>query len=377
MQGVYSDKKKFILFEIFLIILFWLLIFASPLFLGHTNDGFDWNHIFKVWKERSVLLLLFIANRFILVPLLFLKHRRILYLIIASLLVGTATTGLFFYYQKPSPGMKDKPVSLRIAEDSRNNGSDLSYSPDPAKEAGSGYVEKRPEPIPAYINLLIYSLLLFGFDTGLKTISKWVFAEQQRIILEKENMENQLAFLKSQVSPHFFMNTMNNIHALIDIDPVEAKKSVIKLSGLMSYLLYESDQPLCPLKREVDFITSYVSLMKLRYSGEVTISLSIPEKLPEKSVPPLLFISLLENAFKYGISYMHDSFVKIELSISDTKLRLFITNSINRGKVRQSGKGIGIENTRKRLDLIFREKYSLETTDMDNIFTTCLIIPLL
>ena len=234
----------------------------------------------------------------------------------------------------------------------------------------------RPEPVPAYINLLILSVLVFGFDTGLKITSKWVHSEQLRMNLEKENIETQLAFLKYQLSPHFFMNTLNNIHSLIDIDAVEAKKSVIELSNLMRHLLYESDNEMSPVKSEVDFIKSYVDLMRLRYSNEVKITLKVPNLIPDKSIPPLLFISLLDNAFKHGISYVSESFVEIELVIKPDRLCFKITNSKIKEVSNRSVPGIGIVNTRKRLDLLYKENYTLDITDRGNIFITNLTIPI-
>lgn len=222
---------------------------------------------------------------------------------------------------------------------------------------------------------MILSVLVIGFDTGLKTASKWIRSEQQRIILEKDNIETRLAFLKHQISPHFFMNTLNNIHSLIDIDKVEAKKAVIKLSNLMRHLLYDSDDDFSPLKSEVDFIRSYVDLMRIRYSKDVKITLALPEEIPDKSIPPLIFISLLENAFKHGISYVNPSFINIELSIYQSLLHFRIQNSNSRESSKTNPSGIGITNTRKRLDLLYGDNYILEITDKGDTFVTDLTIP--
>jgi hypothetical protein len=375
MQEISKNIRKFNLFEISLISLLWLLLFASPLLLGQSGGGIDWFHVFKVWKEHSVLLVLFLINRFVLLPYLFFRNRRALYMVAASLLVAVAVAGMYLYYRKPAAKTDRKPPENSISENTgdRNPGQNL-RPPQRQQRRGPGK-PVQPEPIPAYINLLLLSVLIFGFDTGLKTASKWVYSEQQRIILEKENVETQLSFLKHQISPHFFMNTLNNIHSLIDVDATEAKKSVIKLSNLMRHLLYESELEMSPLKKEVEFIRSYIDLMKLRYSRDVRISLKIPDTIPDKSVPPLLFISLIENAFKHGISYLQESFIDIELSFASDKLQLVITNSKSKRDIKESETGIGIENTRKRLDLLFKDKYTLDITDRGDIFITNLTIP--
>jgi hypothetical protein len=375
MTDISNNIKKLNLFELSIILLFWILLFASPLILGQSNGGIDWKHVFKIWTEHSILLTLFLINRFILLPFLFFRNKRTVYIISVFCLISIAVVGMYIYNRTPALRNERKPIANSISND-RLKGSPESLPPPQRHNRSKPSDSSRPEPVPAYINLLILSVLVFGFDTGLKITSKWVHSEQLRMNLEKENIETQLAFLKHQVSPHFFMNTLNNIHSLIDIDSVEAKKSVIKLSNLMRHLLYESDNEMSPVKSEVDFIKSYIDLMRLRYSNEVKITLKVPNLIPDKSIPPLLFISLLDNAFKHGISYVSESFVEIELAIKPDKLCFKITNSKNKEISNKSVPGIGIENTRKRLDLLYKENYTLDITDRGNIFITNLTIPI-
>jgi hypothetical protein len=372
-----NNIKKLKTFELSVIIIFWVLLFGSPLIVGNPDGGIDWKHVFKIWTEHFILFTLFILNRFVLLPFLFFRNRQRLYIISAFLIITVAVAGMFLYNKNPALRTERKPLPVNSEIDIRPR-KEPALTPPPSwnvRPRPSG--NSRPEPIPAYVNLLILSVLVFGFDTGLKMTSKWVLSEQQRINLEKENVETQLTFLKNQISPHFFMNTLNNIHSLIDIDAVEAKKSVIRLSNLMRHLLYESDNEISPVKSEVDFIRSYVELMRLRYSDEVKITLKVPEKLPDKSIPPLLFISLLDNAFKHGISYVSKSFVEIELTFASDKLSFRIINSkVKETANNRSVSGIGIVNTRKRLDLLYNDSYTLDLTDSGNIFITNLTIPI-
>ena len=190
-------------------------------------------------------------------------------------------------------------------------------------------------------------------------------------------MEIQLAFLRNQISPHFFMNTLNNIHALIDINTEDAKESVIKLSKLMRYLLYDSDHGKVPLSKEVEFIRSYVELMKLRYSDKVLINLSFPEIIPSMDISPMLFTSIVENAFKYGVSYQHESFIDILMNTDVNDLHFRIRNSVHlsEGKENESG-GIGLVNLQKRLDLIYGKNHSITTAQSNDIFEINIRIPL-
>ena len=224
-------------------------------------------------------------------------------------------------------------------------------------------------------NSFIIGLLIVGFDAGFRMNFRWTRLEQERTELEKENIENQLAFLRNQVSPHFFMNTLNNIHSLIDIDTEEAKEAIIKLSKLMRHLLYDSEAEKIPLKNELDFIGSYIKLMKLRFSDKVNIELDIPDHIPQKSIPPLLFTSFVENAFKHGISYEKSSFIKIRFLFTDDRLTFKLNNSISEKKNMGSG-GIGIENSRKRLDILYGKDYQLDINETGTEYHLTLNLPL-
>ncbi len=218
---------------------------------------------------------------------------------------------------------------------------------------------------------------MIGFDAGLSFAGKWLQAEQNKIILEKENVENKMAFLQNQVSPHFFMNTLNNIHALVDINTEEAKEAIIRLSNMMAYMLYESQTDKISIQKEIDFVKSYVELMKLRFSEEVDINVEIPEKLPEIAIPPLLTISFIENAFKHGVSYEEPSFIHIKYVFKKDHLYFELKNSNHSKQEKNANSGIGLENARKRLALIYTTNYELNINQPDNkVFSVSLKLPL-
>lgn len=235
---------------------------------------------------------------------------------------------------------------------------------------------KPPRELPPFISFFVISVLIVGFDTGLRLSVKWVHSEQMRTFVEKENMQTQLAFLRNQVSPHFFMNTLNNIHSLIDIDTGEAKESIIRLSKLMRHLLYDSEAEEIPIRKEITFIKNYVDLMRLRFSEKIEIDLQIPTQVPDKSIPPLLFTSFVENAFKHGISYQKSVFIHISFLYIDDCLHFRIRNSYYRTGSEIGHSGIGIANSRKRLDLIYGDQYNLDIEDKENEFIVNLIIPI-
>ena len=364
-----KKQYNFTSFEPFIIIAFWALLFASPLLFGRFQEEIDWEHISKVWINYLPLLGVFLINRFFLLPKLFFNGKRTTYFI-ATVTLIIFTTFAYYSFEKTNIPSRKRPLERMENSKFQNTPPKFSENRPPPNNG-----ENRPQPIPGYANFLILAALLVGFDAGLQISMRWSKLEQEKFKLQKENVENQLAFLKNQVSPHFFMNTLNNIHALVDIDAEESKKAIIKLSHLMRHLLYDSEGASNSIDKEIDFIESYIELMRLRFSEKVKITFEIPSEIPDKKIPPLLFTSLLENAFKHGISYKEASFINISLSFSEGKLHFEIENS-NHKKTSEDASGIGIENTKKRLALLFKDNFDFNISETNDIYKVNLSIPL-
>lgn len=350
-------KDKIGQLQYILIIMVWLLLFATPILFGNFEDGINWNHITKIWQEYSILLIIFLANRFVLMPQLFFKGRRILYF--TSIVGIILLLSVVLYYVQIYFGGRGFPGAM----------------PPPGPMGPRGMTGPK-EHIPPYANLIIMSILLIGFDSGLLFFSKWMKSEQKKLKAEKESVANKMAFLQNQVSPHFFMNTLNNIHALVDIDTEEAKDAIIRLSKMMDYMLYDSQTSSISLEKEIEFITSYVELMKLRLTDDVGFVFDIPELLPQVKVPPLLTISFIENAFKYGISYEEESYIHIRFKLIENSLIFMVENKIHNYTDKRKGRAIGIKNTKKRLDLLYGDKYELLINENNDKFIVNLKIPL-
>ena len=345
-----------------LVILIWTLLFITPVLFGKSGDNLEWHHIFKIWKEYSLVLVVFVTNHFVLMPHLFLKDKRIAFFVSITGILILFSAILFFlqYTERPLP-----PGNLSLP---------------PLDNGPQGFgppMQNGPrEFIPPIANLIIISILLIGFDSGLIFFSKWMVSEQKKLKAERESIADKMAFLQNQVSPHFFMNTLNNIHALVDIDTEEAKTAIIKLSQMMDYMLYESQSQGISLKKEMEFIESYVELMKLRISDDIDLKMEIPEMLPKVNIPPLLTISFIENAFKYGVSYDRPSFIHIKMNINDNRFIFKVQNRIHPEIKQNKNSGIGIENTQKRLELLFGNTYELNIDKDDDIFKVNLTIPI-
>jgi len=221
-------------------------------------------------------------------------------------------------------------------------------------------------------------VLIFGFGTGMRVIQQLRKKESLEKELEKTRVETELAFLKNQINPHFFFNTLNNIYALIVIDTEKAQKAVEKLSGLMRYLIYESDVSKVKLQKELDFTRNYIDLMKQRLSAKVKLDLDIQEYAPDIDIPPLIFISFIENAFKHGVSYRENSFIDISLKTREDEILFICRNSVP--KKENAGEetlgGVGYANVKKRLDILYDKQYNLEHKIEDGTYEIKLRIPL-
>ena len=223
---------------------------------------------------------------------------------------------------------------------------------------------------------IVILIMMLGMNLGIKLYFRHAGDRKKMAELEHQNLEQQLEYLKYQINPHFFMNTLNNIHALVDIDPEKAKHTILELSKMMRFVLYEGNKQGVPLDREIAFLQNYITLMKLRYTDKVRITVTTPECLPHKEVPPLMFITFVENAFKHGVSYRQESFIEIELKTDDTSLAFTCRNSRIPASEDKHG-GVGLKNVKKRLDLIYGNDYKLEIIDDPEIYSVSLTIPLL
>ena len=353
--------------EITLLVLVWLVLIAAPV-LFRGEDSFNWQEIRRSMETFIPLFIIFLVNRFVLAPKLLFKKKTTNYFVALIGLIVAFTIASFFFAGKPLNNQAQSGIHPQEMPPPPHARAVHAPPPEMNNPDSQG-------PIPPFANLLIFSVLLIGFDTGLMLSFRLAKAEKARAKLEKENSESQLAFLRNQVSPHFFMNTLNNIHSLIDFNTDEAKESIIRLSKLMRHLLYDSEVESIPIQKEMDFIRNYIDLMSLRYSDKVKISYSIPDQLPDKSIPPLLFTSYVENAFKHGVSYEHSSYIDISISFASDLLTFEVTNSNIPNADHNAKGGIGIINSRKRLDLIYGDRYSLKINDTADEYYLRLSIP--
>lgn len=352
--------------ESIIYIIIWLIVLLMPIFFSQYDDGTNWSRVAHEWLKIVPFLIIFLVHNFILFPLFLVPKKYVYYFgsTLLLILVVSAVTILIGRELGPSRGILPPTADINPHPP----------RPIPMKDISIMRVQIW---LMLLFNDFVTSVLVIGFNAAIKLTVKWQDEERKNKELEKEKLQTELAFLKNQVSPHFFMNTLNNIHALIDINSEDAKESIIKLSKLMRYLLYDSEQAKTTVKKEIEFIKSYVDLMKLRFTSQISVSLSFPEKLPDIEIPPMLFTSLVENAFKHGVSYQSDSFIEIVMNANHEFLFFRIKNSKQKANNTLEGNGgIGMENLKKRMDLIYGKNYSIVKNENKNFFEINIKLPL-
>ena len=211
-----------------------------------------------------------------------------------------------------------------------------------------------------YSSLLIISLLVNLMAIGIALSIRYVMRQSEK---KQKKVEAELAWLKNQINPHFLFNTLNNISSLAQIDGDETQEAIMQLSDLLRYAMYETNKPKVPLEGEVEFMRNYIELMKLRCNEMTEIRSEFIVHNSKIEIAPLLFISLIENAFKHGMNSNAPATIDINMVQTDSTL-VFTCDNTNNPKPSKdrSGSGIGLENTRRRLNLIYPNHYQWEQT---------------
>jgi two-component system LytT family sensor kinase len=212
---------------------------------------------------------------------------------------------------------------------------------------------------------LLTALMIISVSTSVAAVQNAQRDKQTRQNLEKEKINSELSFLKAQINPHFFFNTLNNIYALTVIDVEAAQQALHKLSRLMRYVLYETQHGTVLLSQEIAFAQDYIQLMQLRLTDKVTVRLEPPVPLHDVSIAPMLFLPFIENAFKHGVSAVQPSHIEIKIWQADHKVFVDVRNTLFTEKrtVLDESNGIGLSNTQRRLDLLYPGKYQLDVSE--------------
>ncbi|HLP72594.1 MAG TPA: histidine kinase [Bacteroidales bacterium] len=368
-----QKEKKELVIRVVLHILVWGVLLGLPFYSARRISP-DNDFLLIFFSFTLISALIFYSNYLILVPRLFFQKSRLSYYISAIALVvffyfvsDFTSTEVFGYIQRKNA------ETASMLQDERREMSPPRSGPPP----GNSIMGIRFPPGKAHLmGYASSSVFMVFLSLGLKVLERQTRIEKMQEEMEKAKLNTELAFLKNQISPHFFFNTLNNIYSLIGINAEDSQRAVLKLSKLMRYLLYESEQGNVMLGNEIEFMKNYIDLMRLRMNERISLNVEFPSGYEDVSIPPLLFIPFIENAFKHGISNRGKSFINISLNLSKQGLEFACSNSNANREKADKRPGIGLENVTKRLNLLFPGKHDLRINRNKETFEVILKVNL-
>ncbi|SHJ56450.1 sensor histidine kinase [Pseudozobellia thermophila] len=286
-------------------------------------------------SRLGLAILIFYINYFFLVPQFLLKKRTRIYVVLSLvLLVGISYVSDFFF----------KPQFIE------------NLRPNLPKRPGFGSFRQ------SLMFIMIFGIP-FAVSTIIKVYAEWKKNEDLRIVTEKEKINSELQFLKAQLNPHFLFNSLNTIYSLSVKNSPDTPEAVMNISELMRYMLYEANREKVPLNKEISYLKNYVQLQRLRLSTEAKVKLKIKGDPEGKAIAPLLFITFIENAFKYGTDFQGNTEIEINLDISEASIDLYVLNLIGAHQGKEGSSGVGIENVKNRLNLLYPDSHELNITN--------------
>ena len=395
-------------------VLLWGLFLILPLFIYRIRIP-DIRFFYREIINKSFLIILFYVNFYYLLPRLFRNRKLFSYflsLVAALAILCIQQLVLEVYFLKTHASRIDRfylstarPFIAKAFRERREAGFGIAYTGPGTGSAENAIVtgnDERvlftqkdsalplnaiPQPVffrdqfprMMYVITLkdalssgIVILLLSGF---LKLAHSLFISEKQKKILENERLNAELNFLKLQINPHFLFNTLNSIYSQAHFKSEQTEHSILKFSRIMRYVLYDSTADKIPLTQDLEYISNYIDLQKLRLSKNITILYDVTGPVNGLSIAPLLLITFIENAFKHGISYTAPSEIKIAIAVTGNELSLTVGNAITQSS-RETAGGVGLINARRRLDVLYPGRHLLDVVENDHLYIVNLKIEL-
>jgi LytS/YehU family sensor histidine kinase len=226
-----------------------------------------------------------------------------------------------------------------------------------------------------FLYLMLETNFMLAIAFAIKIVKKWFVQQNEKHEMEKQNLKSELNLLKAQLHPHFLFNTMNNLYALSLEKSTKTSEGIAKISDLLRSILYECNEAEIQLEKEITLINNYIELEKLRYDERLHLNFEVSGPLNEMKIAPMLLFTFVENCFKHGSSNDPEHpFITISINVLQNKMIFFSKNSKPAATRVKNTEGIGLNNVKKRLDLIYGSKYSLEIEDKQDTFTVSLSI---
>ncbi|REH00231.1 sensor histidine kinase [Flavobacterium aquicola] len=237
-------------------------------------------------------------------------------------------------------------------------------------------IHKREQPFFFKIVPSVFYLLIVAISTIIKILSEFYNDQQNKLIAESQRTATELNYLRTQTNPHFLFNSLNSIYSLAHKKSDLVPDAIVTLSEMMRYMLYETDNKHVLLEKEIDYIKNYIELQKLRLNNIENISINIHGNTKDKYIEPMLLISFIENAFKYGTDYKGTAYVKIVIKIEENIFTFWIENKIENIRKDPENSGIGLANIKNRLTLLYPNTHQLDLITANSNYTVNLVLQL-
>lgn len=322
----------------------WLFIVTLFLYVGTAGFNSTDAYLIHFINMSALNVALFYINLNLIIPLTLNKQKFIIWFFASAVLIvslGALKYGEIYYLYSFK--------KLNIVE----NGQPKLY-------------------IPSFLQFIVSTTIINGFFVFLSTVYKftvdWFFNEKEKRELENQSLIAELAFLKSQINPHFLFNSLNNIYSLAYQKAETTPYAILKLSEILRYMLYESNDAKVALLTEIDYLKSFIELQKLRFKTPINVNFIIDGEINKQQILPLVLISFLENAFKHGVANDPNNPIEIKILLNNNKLFFTIKNKINYQNTDLTG-GIGMVNVIRRLELTYPNHYKLNVDKTSNSYS--------
>ncbi|WP_417444752.1 sensor histidine kinase [Joostella sp.] len=350
------NKSNGIFSDVLLHVLVWLCWSGVILFQSYSRTGsIDFFSIFS--PSFFINISLFYLNYYFLVPKLLLKKKIIPYLFVSLIVILVVN----YIMERTLP-----PDIMFNREEVRGL--------PPAIDRRFNFPRDEWFRFKMFLGPAIGAAFYFVVGTIIRVYIEWNNNERLREKTETEKVNSELQFLKTQLNPHFLFNSLNAVYTLSIKKSPDTSEAIISLSELMRYMIYEANKEIVSLDKELDYIKSYIQLQRLRLPNAEEVYFNIYGDEREKTIKPLLFISFIENAFKYGTDYRGNTWIKINISIDEDKIHLFVRNKIGIVKKSPESSGIGLENIQNRLKLLYPGAHRLDMQNDGKYYTINLTI---
>ena len=357
-------KNKKTIYTILAHLGFWILVYLlNWATLNNTNIAVTYqfiafNLVFNI--------LFFYTTYFVLMPFL-LKKKIWLFVFLSLSMLGVSVFSKGYFSREV---FDRKKIEFRIVQKDK-----LMIKPDAIFQDRSN---RPPFGFWRQVGFTTIGLLFFYFfSVSVRFIEKWLDDEKQKTQLEQDKVRTELAFLKQQINPHFLFNSLNSIYSLSISKSEKTTASIVKLSSILRYMLYETEPSRSSLQNELSVVQDYIELQKLRLTDKVEVKVNVHGEFDDFMFEPFIILPIIENAFKYGVDNLNNSFISIDILVENQQLDLQVVNKVvQRPSMLRKESGIGLNNIKRRLEILYPNHHQFSSDENNEVFSVKMQIKL-